>query len=236
MRSVYVVAFAIGLAATGAAQTGASGIRVFAGSTSAPIDVPALAARLADSDVVFLAPPSDAADSRARIDLFEAISAQRGDIAVALGVLTRDAQDPLDHFLMGHSEEREVLAAAGAWPEYARDYKPILDVAVRREWPVVAGAPPRASGGKDAPAAVADDVLAESITQSYAAGSIGGKRPLIVVLDRPRAGKVGDGAAALVATRLAGKRVTTVLFVNVAGSSTPGPNVIARADYVVGAW
>ena len=47
----------------------------------------------------------------------------------------RDAQEPLDHFQMGHTDEAEFLREANAWPEYARDYKPLVDFAIAQSGP-----------------------------------------------------------------------------------------------------
>ena len=64
-------------------------------------------------------------------------------MSLALEMFERDAQEPLDHFQMGHTEEAEFLADARPWPRYARDYKPLVDFAIARQWPVVAGNVPR---------------------------------------------------------------------------------------------
>ena len=55
----------------------------------------------------------------------------------------RDVQEPLDHFLMGHMTEEEFLKASRPWPRYATDYKPLVDFAGSKEWPVVAANVPR---------------------------------------------------------------------------------------------
>jgi uncharacterized iron-regulated protein len=56
----------------------------------------------------------------------------------------RDAQEPLDHFQMGHISDEEFLKASRPWPRYATDYKPLVDLAIAHNWPVVAANVPRA--------------------------------------------------------------------------------------------
>jgi uncharacterized iron-regulated protein len=45
---------------------------------------------------------------------------------------------------MGHTSETDFLQASRPWPRYATDYKPLVDLAISREWPVVAANVPRA--------------------------------------------------------------------------------------------
>jgi uncharacterized iron-regulated protein len=55
----------------------------------------------------------------------------------------RDVQEPLDHFQMGHLDEGEFLKTSRPWPNYRTDYKPLVDFAVKREWPIFASNVPR---------------------------------------------------------------------------------------------
>ena len=100
----------------------------------------------AGADVVFVGEEPDRrelAPSRAG----RCSKAWRGaarDVIRRLEMFERDAQEPLDHFLMGHVTEADFLAAARPWPRYATDYKPLVDFAIRRGWPVIAANVPRA--------------------------------------------------------------------------------------------
>ncbi len=53
-------------------------------------------------------------------------------------------RDSLDHFLMGHVVEDDFLKVSRPWPRYRTDYKPLVDFAVSKKWPVVAANVPRA--------------------------------------------------------------------------------------------
>jgi uncharacterized iron-regulated protein len=62
---------------------------------------------------------------------------------LSLEMFERDVQEPLDHFAMGHMEEKDFLAASRPWPRYATDYKPLVDLALAKDWPVIAANVPR---------------------------------------------------------------------------------------------
>ena len=62
---------------------------------------------------------------------------------VSLEMFERDVQEPLEHFAMGHIVEEEFLEDARPWPRYRTDYKPLVDLAIDKEWPIVAANVPR---------------------------------------------------------------------------------------------
>jgi len=99
---------------------------------------------LASADVVFVGEQHDSANThRLELALLQAIGRRRGDVVLSLEMFERDVQEPLDHFLMGHAAEDEFLKDARPWPRYRTDYKPLVDLAVAKEWPVVAANVPR---------------------------------------------------------------------------------------------
>jgi uncharacterized iron-regulated protein len=55
----------------------------------------------------------------------------------------RDAQPALDAYLTGALDEVAFLGGARPWPNYAADYRPLVEFARARGWPVVAGNVPR---------------------------------------------------------------------------------------------
>jgi uncharacterized iron-regulated protein len=130
--------------------------RVFNTATGAFSDFESMAAELAKADVVFVGEQHDDPNThRLELAILEGL-AQRGRRAVvSLEMFERDVQEPLEHFLMGHMEEAEFLKASRPWPRYATDYKPLVDFAIGREWPVIAANVPRpiaseiAKGGLD---------------------------------------------------------------------------------------
>jgi len=54
----------------------------------------------------------------------------------------RDAQEPLDHFQMGHVDDKELAAEAHLEPAVFARYQPILDHATTVKWPILAAGLP----------------------------------------------------------------------------------------------
>ncbi len=265
--------------------------RIIESATRGVIDIDTLAAKLAAADVAFLGEQhDDVTGHRVQRLLVEALGARRDNVTLALEMFERDAQEALDHFQMGHTEEDEFLAAARPWPQYARDYKPLVDFAIARQWPVVAGNLPRSiaaevvkdglvvlGGRPDAerglyaadlqcaasgayfdrfvaalgshgqtPADVSpvryyesqclkDETMAESIAQAHAAGSIGGRRPLVLSVNGTVHVDFRLGTVERVARRLPLASIVTVTMVPVADLDglAVSSDVLARADYVI---
>jgi uncharacterized iron-regulated protein len=281
-------------AAIGRAQSGYVPVRVYDSQAKQFADFETLAAVAAKSDVVFVGEQHDDVNShRLERALLEALMRRRGDVVLALEMFERDVQEPLLHFSMGHTDEAEFLAQARPWPQYARDYKPLVDFAIAHEWAVVAADVPRdiaadvAKSGLDAlksrpdaetswfahdlqcapegryfarfrdamtghdtagpaldDAAVVryyasqclkDETMAESIAQAYAAGSIGGKRPLVISINGTFHSDYGDGTVSRTRRRLPGKRVIVVTLIPTGDLDTikPDKDTRARADYLV---
>lgn len=119
--------------------------RVVDAATARVSDFDALLGAVARADVVFVGEPHDHVDThRVELALLDGLARHQRDVIVALEMFDRDVQDPLEHFLMGHLSEAEFLAAARPWPRYATDYKPLVDFARARQWPVVAANAPQA--------------------------------------------------------------------------------------------
>jgi uncharacterized iron-regulated protein len=127
------------------AQGGEVPHRVVDAAAKRGSDFEALLADVARADVVFVGEQHQHAGThRLELALLEGLARRQRDVTVALEMFDRDVQDPLEHFLMGHLSEAEFRAAARPWPGYATDYKPLVDFALARAWPVVATNAPRA--------------------------------------------------------------------------------------------
>jgi uncharacterized iron-regulated protein len=139
------VAVAGGGMAVLSAQSGAVPHRVVDAATARVSDFDAMLGAVARADVVFVGEQHDHMDThRIELALLEGLARRPREVIVALEMFDRDVQDPLEHFLMGHLSEAEFLAAARPWPRYATDYKPLVDFAGARQWPVVAANAPQA--------------------------------------------------------------------------------------------
>jgi uncharacterized iron-regulated protein len=119
--------------------------RVFDTSRGQFTDFEAMLADASRADVLFVGEQHDDANThRLELAVLQGLARRRGDIIVAMEMFERDVQDPFDHFQMGHMDESEFLMLSRPWPQYATDYKPVVDFAIAHNWPVIASNVPRA--------------------------------------------------------------------------------------------
>jgi uncharacterized iron-regulated protein len=138
-----VVMAAALFAAAVSAQTPPSP-RVFDSARGQFVDLGAMFTALSTADVVFLGEQHDSpAGHKLELMTLQGLSSLRPQMILGLEMFERDAQDPLDHFSMGHITEDDFLQAARPWPQYKTDYKPLVDFAVDRNWPVIASNAPQ---------------------------------------------------------------------------------------------
>jgi uncharacterized iron-regulated protein len=80
-----------------------------------------------------------------------------------------------------------------------------------------------------------DETMAESIAQAYTAGSIGGKRPLVISVNGSFHSDYGDGTVSRTRRRLPGKQIVVVTVLPVENLDTlkPDKDLRKRADWVV---
>jgi uncharacterized iron-regulated protein len=274
-----------------AQQPAGPSFRIVQAASGATVDLDVLATRLAAADVAFLGEQhDDETTHRVQRLLLEAVAERRNNVSLALEMFERDVQEPLDHFQMGHTSEAEFLAEARAWPRYARDYKPLVDFAIAREWAVVAANVPRPLAAEVAKSGLAvlagrsdadrrlfaadlrcepagdyfhrfvaalgthgqtlddtarvryyesqclkDETMAESIAQAHAAGSIGGRKPLVISVNGTVHSDFGFGTVERVARRLPQASIVTVTMVPVTDieGMKADPGVLERAEFVV---
>lgn len=107
-------------------------------------DFESMLADVAKADVVFLGEQhDDPGTHRLERAVLEGIARRRGKIVLALEMFERDAQPKLDDYLAGRISEADFLKDARPWPKYVTDYRPLVELARARGWPVVAGNVPR---------------------------------------------------------------------------------------------
>jgi uncharacterized iron-regulated protein len=108
------------------------------------VALPALADALAVYDVVFLGEMhDDAAGHRFKAALLEELGRRRPRLLLSLEMFERDVQVAVDEHAAGRMPEEAFLAAARPWPNHADAYRPLLELARARRWPVVAANVPR---------------------------------------------------------------------------------------------
>lgn len=102
----------------------------------------ALAASLRPGSVLFLGETHDDAVGHALQQRLFAAVAGRLPVVLALEMFETDVQNVLDEYLDGMITERDFLAASRPWGNYATDYRPLVEAARERGFPVVASNAP----------------------------------------------------------------------------------------------
>ena len=107
-------------------------------------DFESMVAELARADVVFVGEQHDDPNThRLEQALMSGLRRRRVAAAVSLEMFERDVQGTLDRYLSGAIGEAEFLKESRPWPRYATDYRPLVEMAKREGWPVVAANVPR---------------------------------------------------------------------------------------------
>jgi len=108
------------------------------------IEFETLAQRLAAADIVFVGERhDDPATHRMELAILEGIARRRDSVVLALEMWERDVQPLLDRYLAGSATEEELLKDGRPWKNYTADYRPLVELARARSWPVVASNTPR---------------------------------------------------------------------------------------------
>jgi uncharacterized iron-regulated protein len=118
--------------------------RVYDTRRGAFTDFESMLADLARAEVIFVGEQhGDANTHRLELAILEGLSRRQVPVAVSLEMFERDTQVALDEFLAGSKSETAFLEGARPWPRYATDYRPLVDFAKARAWPVIAANVPR---------------------------------------------------------------------------------------------
>jgi uncharacterized iron-regulated protein len=134
----------IDLAPAARATEGTPGTRVVSSDNGQTIQFAALADAAARADVVFFGEQHDDDEThRAELALLKAIGQRRQKVVLSLEMFERDVQPVLDSYLAGSITEEEFRARSRPWPNYAADYRPLVEWAKSKGWPVIAANVPR---------------------------------------------------------------------------------------------
>ena len=121
-----------------------SGFRIVVPATGEETTMQAMLATLATRDVVFFGEQHDDPEThRAEAAVLDGIGRSGRPVVLSLEMFERDVQPSLDAYVAGRIDERTFLAASRPWPNYATDYRPLVEMAKARGWPVVASNVPR---------------------------------------------------------------------------------------------
>ena len=120
------------------------GVRVVDVTTKQDVDFGALVQRLTEADVVFFGENHDDPEThRVEFGLLDAISRSGRPIILSLEMFERDAQPLLNEYLAGRISESDFLAKSRPWDRYVTDYRPMVELAKAKGWPVIASNIPR---------------------------------------------------------------------------------------------
>ncbi|MEO8333681.1 MAG: ChaN family lipoprotein [bacterium] len=149
-RSIAVsslVALTISCASSGPPRLGPDtvvGLRVHQSATNSTVPFAEMVATAARADIVFFGEEHDDPETHfAEFALLEGIGRLRPNVVLSLEMFERDVQPMLDDYLGGRMSEADFLAKSRPWDRYATDYRPLVQLARARGWPVVAANVPR---------------------------------------------------------------------------------------------
>lgn len=131
-------------AALPAPEPGAAPYSLVESRTERPLDLGALADRAAAVDIVFFGElHDDPGTHQLQLALLRALAERQANVTLSLEMFERDVQPSLDAYLAGRITEAAFLAESRPWPNYAADYRPLVEFAKARGWPVLASNVPR---------------------------------------------------------------------------------------------
>jgi uncharacterized iron-regulated protein len=108
-----------------------------------------VADELAARDVVYLGELHDnAAGHQVYAELAKLLADRRPDFVISMEMFERDVQGVVNDYLRGRIDEAAFLKHSRPWKEYARDYRPLVELARERQLDVIAGNLPRPVAGK----------------------------------------------------------------------------------------
>lgn len=118
--------------------------RVYRSGKKRFADFESMLADVSKADVVFLGEEhDDPGTHRLERAALEGIGRRRGNVVLAMEMFERDAQPGLDDYLASKIGEEEFVKGSRPWPKYVTDYRPMVEFAKAKGWPVIAGNVPR---------------------------------------------------------------------------------------------
>jgi uncharacterized iron-regulated protein len=131
-------------APSGGPAPGAPPYRIYTSAGRPLAGVGELVDSLASVDFVFFGEQHDDAEAhRLEEALLEELARRGRPVVVAMEMFERDVQPELDSYLARRREEAGLVEATRAWPNYPTDYRPLVEIARREHWPVIASNAPR---------------------------------------------------------------------------------------------
>ena len=122
----------------------ASGPRILASGGAADLSVSMVADEVANADVVALGELHQTPDVHAiHHQLIKELYSRRPNMVIAMEMFERDVQSVLLQYLSGVIDEGTFRSKSRPWPDYARDYRPVIEFAKQNSIVVLAANAPR---------------------------------------------------------------------------------------------
>lgn len=123
--------------------------RIIHARTGNELTLSQLADELATKDVVYFGELHDnVVGHEAYAELARLIVDRRSDTVLSMEMFERDTQGVLNDYLRDRIDETAFLKHSRPWKDYARDYRPLVELAKARKLDVVAGNLPRSVASK----------------------------------------------------------------------------------------
>jgi uncharacterized iron-regulated protein len=117
--------------------------------TGKELKLPQLADELASCDVIFFGEIHDnVVGHQLYSELARMLAERRSDMVISMEMFERDTQGVVNDYLRGRIDEPMFLKHSRPWKDYARDYRPLIELARERKLDVIAGNLPRQVAAK----------------------------------------------------------------------------------------
>lgn len=130
-------------------ETKAPVYRIVHSRTGKELTLAQLADELASRDVVYFGEQHDNAPGhQVYAELTKLIAERRPDFVLSMEMFERDTQGVMNDYLRGRIDEAAFLKHSRPWKDYARDYRPLVELARDRKLDVIAGNLPKTVASK----------------------------------------------------------------------------------------
>lgn len=118
--------------------------RIIHSRTDKELTLLQLADELAKFDIVYFGELHDnVAGHQVYAQLARLLADRRPDLVISMEMFERDVQGVVNDYLRGRIDEAAFLKHGRPWKDYARDYKPLIELAREKKLDVIAGNLPR---------------------------------------------------------------------------------------------
>jgi uncharacterized iron-regulated protein len=129
--------------------TSAPTYRLIHSRTGKEVTLAQLADDVAAKDIVYFGELHDnVVGHQVYADLAKLLAERRSDLVISMEMFERDTQGVVNDYLRGRIDEATFLKHSRPWKDYARDYRPLIELARSKKLDVIAGNLPRPVAAK----------------------------------------------------------------------------------------